>query len=212
VKLSFTIYGEAASSKNSREVVTIGARKRQVIVGEGAIHEYTLERREVVVKEYPDGRIDCEHMLVLVGAPAFADLKLETHKVGGRTMLIKGDKAQWYEQEAFKQIPRGYRLRLEGRLKVTLRMFYASERPDMDEQLILDILQDRYERSKVTKERKLVQAGVYRNDRQIRERHVHHAIDKANPRTEIEVETMEVAGQEALELEPPLEVMDEVPF
>jgi Holliday junction resolvase RusA-like endonuclease len=41
-----------------------------------------------------------------------------------------------------------------------------------------------------------VQKGVYRNDRQVREKHVFHAIDRANPRAEIEVEPIEAQQQE----------------
>ena len=79
---------------------------------------------------------------------------------------------------------------------MTLRIFYASERPDLDESIVLDVLQDRYSRTIpinpiVPSRRVLVQSGVYRNDRQVREKHVYHAIDKKNPRTEVLVEPIE---------------------
>ncbi len=73
---------------------------------------------------------------------------------------------------------------------MTLRIFYASERPDLDESVVLDVLQDRFVKDRVTDERRLVQKGVYRNDRQVREKHVYHSIDRANPRAEIEVEPL----------------------
>lgn len=109
-------------------------------------------------------------------------------KGGKRPALVKSKKAQNYERDALLQIPNGARLRLEGPVRVTLRVFYASERPDLDESVILDVLQDRYVGR--GEERVLVQAGVYRNDRQVREKHVFHAIDRANPRAEIEVEPL----------------------
>src|SRR5690606_37803242 len=95
-----------------------------------------------------------------------------------------------YERDALRQIPPAARRRLEGPVRMTIRIWYASERPDLDESLILDVLQDRWQRNKATGERVLVQAGVYRNDRCVREKHVYHAIDRANPRAEIEIEPL----------------------
>lgn len=118
-------------------------------------------------------------------------------RVGGRTAFIKSDEARAYEENALKQVPPAARVRLEGHVRMTLRIFYKTELPDLDESLILDILQDRYVRSKVTKERILVQKGVYRNDRQVRERHVYWGKDPVNPRAEIEVEPL-VAQQESM--------------
>ena len=80
---------------------------------------------------------------------------------------------------------------------MTLRIFYATQRPDLDESVVLDVLQDRYE--KIGGQRVLVQPGVYRNDRQVREKHVFHAIDRANPRAEVEVESL-VEQQSLLEV------------
>ena len=112
-----------------------------------------------------------------------------------RPALIKSKKARNYERDALLQIPQEARVMLEGPVRVTLRIFYASERPDLDESVVLDVLQARYR--KIGGERMLVQRGVYLNDRQVREKHVFHAIDRANPRTEIEVEPL-VAQQQAL--------------
>lgn len=87
-------------------------------------------------------------------------------------------------------------------MRVTLRIFYASQRPDLDESIVLDVLQDRYgRRGTLNGEpvRELLQHGVYRNDRQVREKHVFHGIDKANPRTEVVVEPLQ-AQQGGLEL------------
>jgi Holliday junction resolvase RusA-like endonuclease len=103
-------------------------------------------------------------------------------------MLIKSDKARGYEKTALLQIPPVHRVRLAGPVRITMRIFYASERPDLDESLILDILQDRY--TGKGDARRLVQAGVYQNDRQVREKHIYHAIDRKNPRTEIVVQSL----------------------
>lgn len=106
-----------------------------------------------------------------------------------RPALIKSEKARHYERDALRQIPPAARVRLQGPVKVTLRIFYASERPDLDESVVLDVLQDRYKGK--GDGRVLVQKGVYLNDRQVREKHVYHAIDRKNPRCEVEVEQLE---------------------
>lgn len=101
-----------------------------------------------------------------------------------RPAIIKSQKARDYERAALLQIPHAARVMLEGPVRVTLRIFYASERPDLDESVVLDVLQTRFAKGT----RDIVHAGVYVNDRQVREKHVFHAIDRANPRSEIEVE------------------------
>jgi Holliday junction resolvase RusA-like endonuclease len=127
----------------------------------------------------------------ILGEPASKANSRRNVVIGGMSRSIKSKKALDYEKYALVQIPIDARQRLSGPVCVTLRIFYASHRPDLDESLILDILQDRYIKTKVSKERVLVQAGVYQNDRQVREKHVYHAIDKRNPRCIVEVKTLE---------------------
>lgn len=111
-----------------------------------------------------------------------------------RTAVVKSKEAIAFERDALLQIPLGMRLRLEGPVAVTLRIWYASQRPDLDESIVLDVLQDRWG---PRPERVLLQAGVYRNDRQVREKHVYHGIDRANPRAEVMVQPL-VAQQAQL--------------
>jgi Holliday junction resolvase RusA-like endonuclease len=108
-----------------------------------------------------------------------------------RPAVIKSDKARDYERDALLQIPMAARRRLTGPLRITIRIFYATERPDLDESVILDVLQDRWAPKNADGRRLIEQAGVYCNDRQIREKHVYHAIDRANPRAEIEIEQID---------------------
>lgn len=105
-----------------------------------------------------------------------------------RSGVIKSKEALAYERDALMQIPGWARQRIDVPVRITLRIFYTTERPDLDESLVLDILQDRYQGS--GKERVLVQRGVYTNDRLVREKHVYWGIDKANPRTEVCVEPL----------------------
>lgn len=55
-------------------------------------------------------------------------------------------------------------------------IYYASRRPDLDESLLMDILQ---------------KAGVYTNDRLIKEKHIFWGLDKTNPRVEFTVWTLD---------------------
>ena len=127
----------------------------------------------------------------IIGEPASKANSRRNVVIGGMSRSIKSKKALDYKKYALLQIPIDARQRLSGPVCVTLRIFYASQRPDLDESLILDILQDRYIKPKGSKERVLVQAGVYQNDRQVREKHVYHAIDKRNPRCIVEVKPLE---------------------
>lgn len=140
----------------------------------------------------------------ILGEPASKANSRQIVTIGGRPSSIKSKKARSYEQDALAQIPPAARQRVEGPVRVTLRIWYASERPDLDESIVLDVLQDRYSRVVplnpiVPGRRELVQAGVYRNDRQVREKHVFHGIDRKNPRTEVTVEPLRAQQAELLE-------------
>lgn len=126
--------------------------------------------------------------LVVLGEPASKANSRQIVTIGQRAAVIKSAKARSYERDALRQIPPAARVRIEGPVRVTLRIWYASERPDLDESVVLDVLQDRY--SGKGERRQLVQRGVYRNDRQVREKHVYHAIDRAQPRAEILIEPL----------------------
>lgn len=131
----------------------------------------------------------------ILGEPASKANSRKIVSYGGISRLIKSDKALSYEEDALRQIPPAARQQIQGPVAVTMRIFYATERPDLDESLILDVLQDRFKTTKVgdKKRRDLVQRGVYSNDRQVREKHIFHAIDRRNPRTEIEVRPVQEA-------------------
>ncbi len=129
-KISFIIYGEAASKANSRKLV----------------------------------------------------------KFGDRPALIKSNKAREFEKTALLQIPHDAKQMLEGDIVATIRLYYATRRPDLDESVLLDVMQAKFKGS--GKEKVLIRRGVYINDRQIKEKHVYHGIDKHNPRAEIEIKAL----------------------
>lgn len=101
----------------------------------------------------------------------------------GKPMFIKSDKALSYEKSALLQlIPIRNNLfgfawedkLFKGEVFVSMHIYYASQRPDLDESIILDVMQ----------------GYIYKNDRQVRAKYVRFHLDKANPRAEISVEDL----------------------
>jgi len=89
----------------------------------------------------------------------------------GQSMVIKSKKALEYVESFAKQCPTLDKL-VEEDVSVTITIFYASRRPDLDESLILDCLQGK----------------VYKNDRAVKEKHIYWGgVDKQTPRAEISV-------------------------
>jgi Holliday junction resolvase RusA-like endonuclease len=120
---------------------------------------------------------------VVYGEPASKANSRKLVLFGDRPASIKSDKARGYARDFQLQV-RPILPLVEGELRMDLWIYYASRRPDLDESLILDLLQGK----------------VYANDRQVRERHVYHMLDKANPRVEILIQARDVAAG-AAELE-----------
>ena len=86
-------------------------------------------------------------------------------------MVIKSQKALDYVSSFAEQCPTLDPLSTED-VAVEITIWYASRRPDLDESLILDCLQDK----------------VYKNDRAVKEKHIYWGgVDKENPRAEIRV-------------------------
>lgn len=105
--------------------------------------------------------------VVIYGEPAS---KANSRRWTGK-FFIKSEKALKYSAGFRSQCPILDPL-LEGDLCVTIHIYYASRRPDLDESLILD----------------LMQGFFYENDRQIKQKHIYWHLDKENPRCQITVE------------------------
>lgn len=123
--------------------------------------------------------------LTILGEPASKANQRQLVKFGDRPAIIKSAKARNYEQSAALQIPSSARMMLVGRLRVTIHIYYATQRPDLDESVVLDVLQAKRKKGVLLRE------GVYNNDRQVREKHIYHHIDANRPRAEICVETLD---------------------
>lgn len=130
--------------------------------------------------------------ITILGEPASKANSRKIVTFGNRPASIKSEKARSFEKSAMLQIPDSAKRMLSGKLRATIRIFYASERPDLDESVVLDVLQAKFKGS--GKERECIRKGVYLNDRQVREKHVFHGIDRNNPRAEITIESIEPQG------------------
>jgi len=107
----------------------------------------------------------------IYGEPASKANSRKIVAFGGKPRLIKSKKARDYVDAFKKQCPTLDEL-IEGDVKVTIKIWYVTRRPDLDESVILDCLE----------------GFAYKNDRQVKEKHIYHALDKENPRAAIKVE------------------------
>ena len=111
--------------------------------------------------------------LKIFGEPASKANSRKMVYIKGKPLFIKSEKALAYAK-AFKQqcVVPPLLMFIGEDVSVTIRIWYASRRPDLDESLILDLLQ----------------GEAYINDRQVKEKHIYWmGVDKDNPRCEIEV-------------------------
>lgn len=109
-------------------------------------------------------------IFTIEGEPASKANQRKLVLIKGRMVPIKSKKALDYVKEFQKQIPKIDPL-TEDYVKVEMMIYYASRRPDLDESLILDCMQN----------------YVYYNDRQVKEKHIYWGLDKERPRTIIRV-------------------------
>jgi hypothetical protein len=130
----------------------------------------------------------------ILGQPASKANSRRLVKIDDAPRSIKSKPALAFERSMLKQIPPKARVRLTGPVRIAVRIWYASNRSDLDESIVLDCLQDRYatRKTKQGKVRELVQHGVYRNDRQVHLKIVAHAIDTTNPRVHVIVEPLQM--------------------
>ena len=114
--------------------------------------------------------------------------RLVTSSKTGKSLFIKSSKALSYVKMFQQQCPQIEPV-ITDDVSVTIKIFYASRRPDLDESVILDCMQS------VTKKcpyqgRVVVRNNIYANDRQVKEKHIYWALDRLNPRAEITVQAI----------------------
>ncbi len=116
----------------------------------------------------------------VTGEPASKANSRKLVMFGKRPAVIKSQKARTYVK-AFAEQVKPIKNLLEGDLAVHITIYYASRRPDLDESVILDCMQ----------------GVIYANDRQVKEKHIFHRLDRNQPRSHIFVWRLgEVNSQE----------------
>ena len=111
-----------------------------------------------------------EHSFTVHGEPASKANSRKIVMFGKRPAVIKSDKARRYLKE-FEAQCEPLDVLFEGDVGVEMTIFYRTRRPDLDESLILDAMEQK----------------IFKNDRQVKEKIIRHGLDKENPRAEIRV-------------------------
>ena len=111
-----------------------------------------------------------EHKMTILGEPASKANSRKLVFFGKKPAFIKSDKARKY-LETFNAQCEPLSELFEGNVGVEMTIFYASRRPDLDESVVLDAMQDK----------------IYKNDRQVKQKIINWGLDKENPRSEIRV-------------------------
>lgn len=114
---------------------------------------------------------------VIPGEPASKANSRQLVYFRGKPRFIKSEKARNYTRDFGLLCPKLNPYFLQA-VKVELDIWYASERSDLDESIILDAMQGK----------------VYNNDRQVREKIVRWHLDRANPRARIRVSPLAGGG------------------
>jgi|TARA_R100001244_G_C5118409_1_gene122906 Holliday junction resolvase RusA-like endonuclease len=111
---------------------------------------------------------------IIYGEPASKANSRKIVMFGKRPAIIKSQKARDYVVTFQKQCLILDELITED-VCVEITIFYASRRPDLDESVILDCMQD----------------FIYKNDRQVKKKIICWGLDRENPRAEIKVSLLE---------------------
>ena len=112
---------------------------------------------------------------IVHGEPASKSNSRKIVRFGKRLGVIKSQKARDYVKTFAEQCPQLEKL-IELDVKVEIKIYYASRRPDLVESVILDCMQGK----------------IYVNDRQVKQKHIFWGIDREQPRTHIRVTPMEI--------------------
>ena len=108
--------------------------------------------------------------LIILGEPTSKANSRKVVLIKGKIRVIKSQKALDYCKHFELQCPQ-LDDPFDCDLFVEIHIYYASRRPDLDESLILDNMQNK----------------IYKNDRQVKIKHIYWHLDKENPRAEIKI-------------------------
>lgn len=124
----------------------------------------------MAIEKFDPDSIDWIAEFTIIGEAQAKGNRRRLVKHGSRTVPIKSEKSLLFVQGVFLQAPKLTPLP-EDDLLIAMEIFYGSRRPDLDESLILDALQGK----------------CYKNDRQVKQKHIWWGLDKENPHANIKI-------------------------
>jgi Holliday junction resolvase RusA-like endonuclease len=105
-------------------------------------------------------------VITILGEPCSKANSRKVVMIRGHIRVIKSAKALTYVKVVHENTPVRTSL-FDNDVFIAMKIFYKTRRPDLDESLILDVLQDR----------------MYKNDRQVKGKYILWGLDNENPRT-----------------------------
>ena len=114
--------------------------------------------------------------ITIYGEPSSKANSRRLVSIGGKPRFIKSKKALLYSRDFDKQCPIRRKLfEKKENLAVAMKIFYRTRRPDLDESLILDLLENK----------------IYENDRSVKSKFIEWGLDKVNPRAVIVISSID---------------------
>ena len=107
----------------------------------------------------------------ILGEPASKSNSRRLVVHGKLPRFIKSAKSLSFLDSFRRQVTRLDPL-VEEDVAVTMTIYYATRRPDLDESVVLDAMQN----------------VIYKNDRQVKEKHIFWGLDRDNPRVEVAID------------------------
>jgi Holliday junction resolvase RusA-like endonuclease len=104
-------------------------------------------------------------LFTILGQPYSKANSRKVVSIKGKIRVIKSSKALKYSKQVKETLPIRHHL-FQDDVFIAMKIYYQTRRPDLDESLILDLLQD----------------SIYKNDRQVKGKHIIWGLDKENPR------------------------------
>jgi len=124
--------------------------------------------------EKRNGIDDDPCIITIYGEPSSKANSRRLVSIGGMPRFIKSKKALIYAREFSLQCPVRKEM-FEEDLSIAIKIYYRTRRPDLDESLILDLLQNK----------------IYKNDRSVKSKYIEHGLDKEQPHSVIVISSLD---------------------
>jgi len=124
----------------------------------------------MAIRKFDPDNMPWSCSFICYGQPASKSNRRRFTKIDGKPRFVKSREANTFVRDFTLQCPLLDPLLVDD-IVVAIEIYYGSRRPDLDEGIILDAMQGR----------------IYKNDRQVKEKHIYWNLDREHPRVEIRV-------------------------